>query len=721
MKSLELWGGVECTVNRVAGRYFDQLEKTRHSTRLDDFDRFAELGIRVLRFPALWERIAPDSMGSFDWRWTDAALTRVRNLGLRPIVGFLHHGSGPRYTDLLDPGFADKLSLFARQFAERYPWVDGYTPVNEPLTTARFSGLYGHWYPHARDTASFLGILLNECRGVVEAMRAVQRVNPAAELVQTEDVGVVMSTPALAYQASFENERRWLTFDLLAGRVNRSHPLRAWMEQNGAAAESLAWFERNARTPDVIGINHYITSNRYLDQRLAQYPPCSHGGNGRHVYADVEAIRVEQAAFVPPAQLLRQVWARYRLPMAITEAHMGCSRDEQMRWLMELWHGAQEARSEGAMVQAVTAWSLLGAFDWDSLVTLDRGHYEPGVFDARGAAPRATALCNVVKALTAGRAPSHPVLETPGWWRREVRVLYPSRQAKQAHGLAQMSTTRQILITGARGTLGKAFARICEQRGLAYRLVDRQTLDISDSAAVGKALDELSPWALINAAGYCRVDDAERDREACYKSNAIGPYLLAQACAHRGLPLVTFSSDLVFDGRARSPYMESDEVAPLSAYGLSKADAERDVLNAHPDALVVRTSAFFGPWDEYNFVTLTLRALARKERVLAAADLTVSPTYVPDLVNASLDLLIDGAHGLWHLANQGATSWAALAVRTAELRGYDAAAVEPVPCMSLGWVAPRPAYSALASERSSGLMPPLDAALARYAMECSLV
>jgi dTDP-4-dehydrorhamnose reductase len=284
-----------------------------------------------------------------------------------------------------------------------------------------------------------------------------------------------------------------------------------------------------------------------------------------------------------------------------------------------------------------------------------------------------------------------------------------------------MNTTRQILITGARGTLGKAFAHICEHRGLAYRLMDRQTLDISDLSAVTKALDALSPWALINAAGYCRVDDAERDREACYRSNAIGPTLLAQACAQRGLPFVTFSSDLVFDGRARSPYMESDEVAPLSAYGLSKADAERDVLNAHPGALVVRTSAFFGPWDEHNFVTLTLRALARKERVLAAADLTVSPTYIPDLVNAVLDLLIDGAHGLWHLANQGATSWADLAVRTAELRGYDAASVEPVPCMSLGWIAPRPTYSALASERSSGIMPSLEAALARYATECSLV
>jgi dTDP-4-dehydrorhamnose reductase len=100
--------------------------------------------------------------------------------------------------------------------------------------------------------------------------------------------------------------------------------------------------------------------------------------------------------------------------------------------------------------------------------------------------------------------------------------------------------------------------------------------------------------------------------------------------------------------------------------------------------------------------------------------MTVSPTYVPDLVNASLDLLIDGASGLWHLANEGATSWAEFARLSANLRGYDAARVVPVASSSLGFAAPRPAYSALASERGSGLMPPLEAALERYATECRI-
>jgi dTDP-4-dehydrorhamnose reductase len=225
---------------------------------------------------------------------------------------------------------------------------------------------------------------------------------------------------------------------------------------------------------------------------------------------------------------------------------------------------------------------------------------------------------------------------------------------------------------------------------------------------------------VINAAGYCQVDNAECDRDACRRGNALGPALLARACAARGVPLVTFSSDLVFDGRSCSPYRESDGVAPLCIYGLTKAEGETDVLDAHPGSLVVRTSAFFGPWDEYNFVTQTLRSLARGASVKAAEDMTVSPTYVPDLVNVTLDLLIDGACGIWHLANAGATSWAELARSSANLRGYDPDLVLPVASSALGLTALRPAYSALASERGRGLMPPLEVALERYASECRI-
>ena len=147
----ELWAGVECTVNRVGDRYSDQLERSGHALRVEDLERLAELCVRRLRYPILWERTAPESLDNIDWSWPDERMSTLQWLGITPIVGLVHHGSGPRYTKLLDPEFPDKLARYARAVAERYPWATEYTPVNEPLTTARFSCLYGHWYPYERE------------------------------------------------------------------------------------------------------------------------------------------------------------------------------------------------------------------------------------------------------------------------------------------------------------------------------------------------------------------------------------------------------------------------------------------------------------------------------------------------------------------------------------------------------------------------------------------
>src|SRR6185312_1494243 len=107
-----------------------------------------------------------------DWTWPDLAVKHIRRSGMSLIAGLLHHGSGPMDTNLLDPWFPEKFAAYARAVAERFPWIQEYTPINEPLTTARFSCLYGYWYPHARDELSFLRAVLNQCKAVVLAMRA---------------------------------------------------------------------------------------------------------------------------------------------------------------------------------------------------------------------------------------------------------------------------------------------------------------------------------------------------------------------------------------------------------------------------------------------------------------------------------------------------------------------------------------------------------------------
>jgi dTDP-4-dehydrorhamnose reductase len=723
---LELWAGVECTVNRVGDEYFDQLELNGHAARPDDLDLFADLGVSAMRYPVLWERTSPHGLERADWSWADERLGRLRELGIRPIVGLVHHGSGPPHTSLVDPTFPEELARFARAVAIRYPWIDDYTPVNEPLTTARFSALYGHWYPHARDGLVFARALLTQCRAIQQAMRAIREVNPRARLIQTEDLGKTFSTRALAYQAEFENERRWLTFDLLCGRVKRDHHMWGYFKWLGVREEELEPLLDEACPPDIIGINYYMTSERFLDQRLERYPAHAYGGNGRHRYADVEAVRVCAEGAAGPRVLLRETWERYHLPISVTEAHLGCSREEQVRWFKEVWDAAESLRKDDVDIRAVTAWSLLGAYDWNSLLTRSEGHYEPGVFDIRAPRPRPTALARMLRDLAAGRGHDHPVLNDPGWWRRLDRLLYPSvRVQTRASDTAarrvstRSSASRPLLITGARGTLGSAFARLCQARGISYRLLTRAEMDIADPVSVETALNEFEPWAIVNAAGYVRVDDAEREPRVCLRENRDGPAILADACDRHRIALLTFSSDLVFDGATQSPYVESERVAPLCVYGQSKAEMEARVLNRLPSSLVIRTSAFFGPWDEHNFVTIALRALAARRVFVASSDATVSPTYVPDLVHASLDLLIDGERGIWHLANPGAVTWAELARLAANLAALDASLIEARPTVDLGFTAPRPLYSALGSERG-WLLPPLENALSRYLREREL-
>ncbi|AKJ27476.1 sugar nucleotide-binding protein [Caldimonas brevitalea] len=707
MRPLELWAGPEATVNRVGDTHLDQLEASGFAARLDDLDRLASLGVRRIRFPLLWERteVAP---GDYDWSWADERLERLRRLGVAPIMGLVHHGSGPRHTDLHDPAFPDKLAGYAAAVARRYPWVEAYTPVNEPLTTARFSGLYGVWYPHVRSDAGFVRALLQQIHGTRLAMAAVRAVNPAARLVQTEDIGHTSGTEPLQYQCAFDNQRRWLSLDLLTGRVDREHPLWSYLSASGATEAELEILRSSPTAPDVIALNVYVPSERYLDHRLERYPPHLHGGNGRDAYADTEAVRVRGAALGGFEARLGETAARYGGQLVIGEAHLGCTREEQMRWLLEAWQAATALRQEGVDVAAVTLWAAFGTYDWDSLLTQRRGHYEPGAWDVRSDPPRPTALAAMARELSAGCPPGHPVLQGPGWWRRDIRWLYPPEGACECRAVQG----RPLLICGGRGTLAQAFARLCVLRGLPYRLLSRADLDIADAQAVEQALQQESPWAVINAAGYVRVDEAEHD-ERQWRENALAPVVLAQACKRWGARLVTFSSDLVFDGQARRPYLEHDTPQPLNAYGRAKHAAEQQVLACSPEALVVRTSAFFGPWDRYNFLTLGLQALERGEPWRAVHDQVVSPTYVPDLVHAVLDLLVDGAGGLWHLANAGSVSWAELARLTCRLAGHPVDRVHGVAAQTLGPCAPKPLYSVLASERAA-LMPSLDDALARY-------
>ena len=700
---MSLWAGHECTVSRTGDNYADQTRLSGHNDRAGDLERFAALGVSKLRYPLLWERHG----GDFDW--ADRQLAGLRRLGIAPIAGLIHHGSGPAHTSLLDDGFASGLAAHARATAERFDWITDWTPVNEPLTTARFSGLYGLWYPHHRDERSCWLALLNQIDATRAAMREIRRIIPAARLIQTEDLGHVTATAPLAEQAVFENERRWLTWDLLAGRVTPAHPL--WVRIAGHGfGDRLHAIADDPCPADIIGINHYLCSNRFLTHEFGRHPGIRPANDGTPCI-NLDAVRTV-AEPLGIGALLAEAGARYGQALAITECHNASTRDEQMRWFYQVWQAAEAARDAGVDVVAVTAWSLLGAYDWNSLLTRSDRHYEVGVFDARADPPRATAMASLLPALARGvTLPQGDIVRSPGWWQRADRFLAGYAPPGSVN---PRPVGRPILITGRTGTLGRMLGGMCERRSLPYVLTGRETLAMDDTPSMARALDDHRPWAVINCAGVVSIDRAEAEPDLCHVVNAVGPELLARACAERGIAFVQMSTDQVFDGRKGEPYVESNATSPLNAYGRSKAEAERRVLAVHPQALVARTAAFFSPDDRHNFAVHAVDTLSEGRTFTAAADQIVSPAYVPDLANALLDLLIDGDGGIRHLTSAGGMSWAEFARRLAREQGLDERLVVDAPTLDRRLAASRPADARLASERGQ-VMPTLDWAVARFA------
>ncbi|TGP95501.1 MULTISPECIES: family 1 glycosylhydrolase [unclassified Mesorhizobium] len=550
---LEMWGGVECSHVRVGPIVRDQLSETGHLHRTEDLELIAALGIRTLRYPVLWE-LVERTPGSYDWSWTDARLRRLRELGIEPVAGLLHHGSGPPWLDILDPDFPGSFARYAGAVAQRYPWLKLYTPINEPLTTARLSGLYGLWHPHGSSEAICFQLTVAQCLATAWAMRAIRSLTPAAGLVQTEDVGRVFSTEALAYQADHENERRWLALDLLAGRVDHRHPFHGRLLEAGVRAADLSSLAAEPCVPDMIGLDYYLTSDRMLDDNVDRYEHERVGGNGIDAYVDSAAVRSDRRQEAELGHRIDEVWQRYRLPIAITELHNGSTRDEQVRWLAEGWKAAQEARARGIDVRAVTAWSVFGAVDWNSLLTARSGFYESGAFDVRGGVARPTALAQTIAQLAARGAVDHPVLDGRGWWREE-----------HASGTCE---ARPLLLVG----FGRTISTIEECCALR-----RLTVVAAAAARVKASIADQRAWAAIRVEGQgSRKDAASTIRLVCHYPDSTELLLQVNSTAPT-IDMCHAFLDLVIDGERGSLEMLHSGPGNQYSFGRLTIGTERSV------------------------------------------------------------------------------------------------------------------------------------------------
>lgn len=238
--------------------------------------------------------------------------------------------------------------------------------------------------------------------------------------------------------------------------------------------------------------------------------------------------------------------------------------------------------------------------------------------------------------------------------------------------------------------------------------VTRDELDLGKAgfADILRLLEERKPTIVINCAAYTAVDSAEREQAAANRVNGEAVRILAKATAQVGMPLVTFSTDYVFDGNTARPYVESDPPAPINAYGRSKLLGERLALGVNLETLVIRTSWLISSTHP-NFVSKILdRAKAGKVRVVA--DQFGCPTAAKDLAVGTLQAIRANARGILHMTNTGVTSWFELAREAVTLAGLSVDSIEPCTSEQFSAEAPRPRWSVLGSERRGELgIPPL--------------
>jgi dTDP-4-dehydrorhamnose reductase len=259
----------------------------------------------------------------------------------------------------------------------------------------------------------------------------------------------------------------------------------------------------------------------------------------------------------------------------------------------------------------------------------------------------------------------------------------------------------RILVTGRTGQLAASLAEIAARRpDVEMIFLGRPEFDMERTASIGELIDARRPDLVINAAAYTAVDKAETEPERAFAINRDGAAAAARAAKRLGAPFVHISTDYVFDGRKPEPYVELDETGPLNVYGRSKLEGERAVLEAHPQALILRTSWVFSPFGS-NFLKTMLRVGAERSALRVVSDQLGNPTSALDLAATILEIspaLRNEPGGLYHLTGDGSTSWhdfAEFIFQESSKRGGPAPAVEAIVSSDYKMAAARPENSRL--------------------------
>jgi dTDP-4-dehydrorhamnose reductase len=276
-----------------------------------------------------------------------------------------------------------------------------------------------------------------------------------------------------------------------------------------------------------------------------------------------------------------------------------------------------------------------------------------------------------------------------------------------------MDRTVRILVTGCEGQVARSLAERAPAHRAVLTLVGRPNIDLAEPSRLSEVLVATGADLIVNAAAYTAVDQAEKEPEIAHRINGQGAKAVAEAAKAMGVPIIQISTDYVFDGTSERPYVETDAVDPLGAYGASKLAGERAVALATPDHVVLRTAWVYGPFGK-NFVKTMLRLAEDRDEVAVVADQQGSPTSALDIADGILSIarnLLDrpkdaDLRGTFHMVGGGETTWADFAreiFAQSERLGGPRAEVRSITTADFPTPAKRPANSRLDCAKLSSI------------------
>jgi len=356
--------GIENSCPTVDGRRVDEMEKCRHYKMWrEDFDLVDELEIKFLRYGPPIHRtfLGPDK---FDWTFTDETFADLKRRNIVPIADLCHFGVPDWIGNFQNPDFPELFAAYVREFAERFPWVQLYTPVNEMYICAIFSARYGWWNEQLTGDKSFVTALKHIVKANVMAMKAVLEIRPDAIFIQSESSEYYHAeNPGAIKPAEIMNAERFLSLDLNYGRRIESE-MYEFLFDNGMTKDEYHFFlDNNFRHHCIMGNDYYIT-------------------NEHRVFED----GTTQAAgeIFGYAEITWQYYDRYRIPVMHTETNFrqGPNGDEAIFWLWKEWANVLRVRNDGIPVVGFTWYSLTDQVDWNSALRDDANSVDPlGLYD----------------------------------------------------------------------------------------------------------------------------------------------------------------------------------------------------------------------------------------------------------------------------------------------------------------------------------------------------